>query len=252
MPEIAYIYTLSCPETLAVRYVGKTNDTRHRLAGHLSPKNTSKKTWSARWIKGLLDRGLKPVLNIIEEVKFEEWQEAERKWIKHYRDLGCKLCNLTDGGEGLVNPSEETKEKQRANNKRNIAIYQTPEFRAKVSKASKAMIRTPEHCRKISESKIGKKRSPETIKKISESRKGVVAMSKEQYAEIAKVTAPYLRAYSESKRKRVGMFDADGNLMKEFESLADTARKTGIAKGTVCSCVNRERPMLSGLSFRYL
>lgn len=166
MPEFTYIYTLSCPETLAVRYVGKTNNTYYRLVSHLSPKNLSKNTYSARWIKGLLDRGLKPVLNVIEEVKFEEWQEAERKWIKHYRVLGCKLCNLTDGGEGLVNPSEETKEKQRANNKRNIAIYQTPEFRAKVSKASKAMIRTPEHCRKISESKIGKKRSPETIAKM--------------------------------------------------------------------------------------
>jgi group I intron endonuclease len=250
--ETTYIYTLSCPETLAVRYIGKANNPKTRLSAHLSPKSIAKNTYSARWINSLVKKGLKPVLNIIEQVDFDKWQEAETKWINHYKGLGCKLCNLTDGGEGLVNPSEETKEKQRANNKRNIAVYQTPEFREKISKASKAMIRTPEHCRKISESKIGKKRSPETIKKMSEGRKGIVAMSKEQYAEIAKITAPFLKTANEKRKKTVGLFNADNVMIEQYESLADAAKKNNILKGVISNSIKRNGKLRSGLFFRYL
>tara|TARA_R110002111_G_scaffold83877_2_gene131624 strand:- start:107 stop:610 length:504 start_codon:yes stop_codon:yes gene_type:complete len=67
------------------------------------------------WIKSLLNENLKPVIEIIEETNELYWANREKYWIRYYRNLNCKLCNLTDGGEsnnGYVY-SEELKEIRR-------------------------------------------------------------------------------------------------------------------------------------------
>jgi len=50
------------------------------------------------WIKKLLKQNLKPELIILEKVKIEEWEKAERKWIAHGWKNGWKLVNKTEGG----------------------------------------------------------------------------------------------------------------------------------------------------------
>lgn len=39
-------------------------------------------------------------------------QELEKSWIKRYRDLGWHLWNMTDGGDGWLNETQEVKEKR--------------------------------------------------------------------------------------------------------------------------------------------
>lgn len=106
-----YIYALIDPRTNEVRYVGKSNNPKKRYVRHISCKDNGK--YKNRWIKQLIKINLLPILNIIEECDESKWSEREQCWIKYYRELGCRLTNLTDGGEGSIGyiPTEETRKK---------------------------------------------------------------------------------------------------------------------------------------------
>ena len=92
-----FIYTLIDPRDNQIRYVGKTDNPERRLASHLIEKYKSHRT---NWVQGLIARGLKPIMVIIEEVpEGQSWEDRERYWIAYHRSLGCKLTNMTDGGD---------------------------------------------------------------------------------------------------------------------------------------------------------
>ena len=78
--------------------------------------------------------------------------------IAHYRGLGHPLTNQTDGGEGLVRPSKEIREKMAARQRgRKIPL----EIRLKMSEAHKRLPpRSPEWCANIAKVKTGRKRKP--------------------------------------------------------------------------------------------
>ena len=81
-----YIYTLTDPITEQVRYVGKTITPKRRYRQHLCCAKQFI-SHSQRWIQGLLDRDLKPVMQIIETTTRSQWRERERYWIKYYQAL---------------------------------------------------------------------------------------------------------------------------------------------------------------------
>lgn len=92
------IYCLLDPETKQVRYVGKTiSSLRDRLYSHIS--NTKIKTHKSDWIRGLKNRGLRPLIELIDEVSDDKWPEEERFYISYLRFLGCDLVNMSEGGE---------------------------------------------------------------------------------------------------------------------------------------------------------
>lgn len=97
---VTYIYTLKCPKTNEVRYVGKSNDPKRRYYGHMRIDKTAC-SYKKNWVQSLLKQGLKPVLEIIKEVPVDEWKDWEKHYIKYYKDKGCNLTNLGQGGEGL-------------------------------------------------------------------------------------------------------------------------------------------------------
>lgn len=92
-----FIYTLSDPRTSVVRYVGKSNDPEYRLINHCKDKRLTK---NKSWIVSLRNQGLKPLLEIIDEVPAEEWEFWEQYWIAQMRVWGFSLNNLTAGGKG--------------------------------------------------------------------------------------------------------------------------------------------------------
>ncbi len=93
------IYSLSDPRSGAVRYIGKTNNNlTTRLTGHIKDvKRCSHK--NAQWINGLLKHGLKPIIDLVDTVPEENWQEEESFYINYFKYLGFNLLNMTDGGE---------------------------------------------------------------------------------------------------------------------------------------------------------
>lgn len=199
------IYTLHDPDTLVVRYVGFTSKSlEDRLLGHIkSSKISSFQNHRVAWIRSLTRAGKNPVILFVETVTKENWQAREQFWISHFRRSGCDLTNSCDGGEGVVNPSNETRARLSAALKGRVFSAETrakignfhrgkiisAEQRAKISakltgrtvpghvrekmRASKlGVVFSDEHRRKLREANLGKKASKEARENMSAARLG--------------------------------------------------------------------------------
>lgn len=94
------IYALIDPRNGNVRYVGRADDPQRRLQEHIRAGRTFARRHAARWITGLISRGLLPIMKVLEVCSLDLWQERERYWIAHYKRE--KLTNMTDGGYGAT------------------------------------------------------------------------------------------------------------------------------------------------------
>jgi hypothetical protein len=115
------IYCLRDPDTRAVRYIGATKQTlAKRLSVHLALCHRTT-TSCARWLRGLLAGGKRPVIERIEG-PVDDWQEAERRWIAQYRPI-ADLLNQTDGGMGChgCRPADASRAKRSASLKQRYA-----------------------------------------------------------------------------------------------------------------------------------
>lgn len=99
-----YIYSLVCPLDGKVKYVGKANDPKSRFRKHksLGDTNTGDNIAKNEWIKSLLDQGLLPILEILEEVEITEWKEKEKFYVRQFREQGLELFNICGGGNGAT------------------------------------------------------------------------------------------------------------------------------------------------------
>lgn len=104
------IYVLKDPITLEIRYIGKTIKTLdERLAQHYhSPKRNN--YHNACWVGSLRKKGLKPIIELLELVDEEVWEETEKRYIKNFRNLGYDLTNYSDGGSTGMLGKNHTKE----------------------------------------------------------------------------------------------------------------------------------------------
>ena len=78
-----------------LRYVGKTNNPKKRLSNHASPGRQNIAP-VAKWARSMRKRGFQIIMKTLEVT--ENWETAERKWIKHYRKNGINLLNVSEGG----------------------------------------------------------------------------------------------------------------------------------------------------------
>ena len=98
----SYIYTLTDPRNLEVRYVGVSKTPFYRLAQHIQEKY--KPQHKAEWFLEMLKDGEHPAITVIEEVADADRYTRERFWIKSYSDAGCRLVNV----KGNQPPKTET------------------------------------------------------------------------------------------------------------------------------------------------
>lgn len=103
-----HIYTLAHPVTGVIRYVGKANNLRARMALHLRKHEQTKKS---KWIQRLQSQGLAPVVEILDVVPVDEWQFWEVYWIAQLKAWGHSLYNGDNGGLGSDRLLTETKGK---------------------------------------------------------------------------------------------------------------------------------------------
>jgi len=123
----------------------------------------------------------------------QEALEHEKFLILCFKSMGIKLCNMTEGGEGVTG-YKPTKEQRAKTSERMKNFVMTDESKAKISKSKignkarlglknseyhkkkiseiwKGKKLSDEHKEKLSLAKIGKKLSEETKLKMSESQK---------------------------------------------------------------------------------
>lgn len=165
------IYVLKHPDTLEIRYVGKTvRSLSRRLGNHIAnAKGNKHNKHLSNWILSILREDKRPVIELIEECDYSVWQEREKYWISQFPNL----INLTTGGDGCEGfiHSPETIAKLRLVN---LGRKHTEEFKKAMSKRLKGVPLSKEHIAKIVKANTGRKASEETRKKLSESHKGIV------------------------------------------------------------------------------
>lgn len=193
--KTTFIYALCEPGTRTVRYIGKADRPKRRFTNHLSV-SIKQKSHLGNWIRLLSSRGEKPELVVLREVPADQWAAAEERYIRLARGCKMNLVNSTDGGEGLNNPSLETRKKisegntgkiqtPESNEKRRVALTGSKnhffgrKHSPKTLESLTGRERTPEHCANISKSKLGQRkgvkrplRSPEWCAAISAGKTG--------------------------------------------------------------------------------
>lgn len=208
------IYTLSHPITGEIRYVGKTNRTlEKRLYGHLHRKSSVK---SSCWIKSLESKGLTPIIELIDVVSEENWEEEEKFYISYCRFLGFDLTNMDEGGVGM------------------IGYRITDEVKAKMRKSRTGKPCKEETKRKISQSLKGHTLSEERRRKIANTLRGRTPIETPARAESTRK----MIALKRSKMKRVGQFDINWDLIKEHTSLSDAAKMFDCSHTTLLKAIN--------------
>jgi len=130
------IYTLICPISKKVMYVGKANDSNKRLKSHIRD-SVKRKTPVYLWIRELIKRGLMPIVEVVEVTDELNWMQKEKQHIAKFRKTGL-LLNVSAGGKEPHCPKEV-----RAENGRKVAklIHENP-LRKKIWAAKRAIMET--------------------------------------------------------------------------------------------------------------
>lgn len=164
------IYVLKHPDTLEVRYVGKTvRSLSRRLGNHIAnAKGNKHNKHLSNWIINILNNNKRPIIELLEECDYSVWQEREQYWISQFPNL----INLTKGGDDCLGfiQDESTKEKLR------IAMTgrkHTEEFKQNMSLRLKGKPLSEEHKANIGKANSGRKATEATKQKLSESHKGI-------------------------------------------------------------------------------
>lgn len=105
-----YIYILKCPITNDIRYVGQSVNPKVRYRRHIS-ESKRRNDHKCNWVKSLLDKNKKPILEIVKECNSDEINYWEKYFIDEYNKT-YDLTNIREGGD-YYQISEETKEKIR-------------------------------------------------------------------------------------------------------------------------------------------
>lgn len=164
------IYVLKHPDTLEVRYVGKTvRSLSRRLDNHIANARGNKHNKHlSNWILKIITEGKKPIIELLEECEHSVWQEREKYWISQFDNL----INMTVGGDGCEGfiHKPETIEKLRKISK---GRKHTEEFKQNMSLRLKGKPLSEEHKANIGKANSGRKATEATKQKLSESHKGI-------------------------------------------------------------------------------
>lgn len=215
------IYTLSNPDTNEIRYVGKTvSKLEYRLALHISEaKKDVNKSHKNSWIISLLKQGLKPVIELLDEISYNrDWEWLEQYWISQMKSWNFNLINMTDGGDGNKNQkfSKETIEKRKL---KIIGIPRSSYVRIKISNSHKGKKLSESTKEKLRIANLGKRYSKET--KFKKSKKGVY------------------------------QYDKDNTLIAVYESLTEAIEKTGFFRGNISSACTGRLKSYKGFIWKY-
>ena len=196
-PSTTFIYALLDSRTGRVRYVGKSDDPDRRMREHCRGDRVN--SHKDRWLAQLKREGLWPVLQVLEEVPYDEWQERECSWIAFYRDAGEPLTNMTLGGDGFDGLSADARARKHAAIKK---AWADPEERAKqAERTTKYRAEhgfSPEERAKITEGLKKRWADPKARAAQSERMKAVAAdpewLARNRAAQVARYDDPDERA----------------------------------------------------------
>lgn len=257
--EMVIIYTLSDNKG-DIRYVGKTkNETKKRLYAHIKECNTDRKSHKINWIKSLLNKGERPIINIVDEVPVNEWQFWEIYWIEQFRQWGFNLTNQTIGGNGGngYKHSSENKLKMRSSK---LGTKLTDEHKKNISDSVKQSyidnpeLRIVEKTIIIDKDLLYQKYITENLSMpkcgefFNTSEATIYRNLKEN--NIEKDKSVWVEQMSKN-RKVVYQFNLDGSFIKEWGSPIDASDCLNINRSNIASCCRYVARSAGGFLWSY-
>ena len=98
------IYKLIDPYTEEIRYIGvTTRKLSERLSQHCCDGKYKTGNHKVHWIKSILNKNERPIIELIEVCNEENWEDREIYWIGYYDNL----TNTKKGGKGIVHKTKE-------------------------------------------------------------------------------------------------------------------------------------------------
>jgi len=116
-------------------YIGFSQTPYDRFVSHLKEVISGGCTYKCRWIRSLFqEENVEPILSILCVLQsVDEAKRVESAWILRLRARGVDLTNATNGGDGLINPTAETRLKMSASH---LGKKMPIEVRQKIQKAN--------------------------------------------------------------------------------------------------------------------
>lgn len=206
---IYYIYTLTDPITNQIRYIGKTVNLKRRYTSHSSIKeNIKENTHRSKWVLSLLNKGLKPIMHVIDQTN-HDWQKLEKFYIQKYKNEGFDLCNLTLGGDGGTGHSKY----------KEFIIYQFDKNGQLINE--------------FQNTKIAAKQSNTSFENIKRCIRGTYKTAGGFYWSKEKNFKSKNRNHN---AKYVYQYDLNGNFIKKFNSVYEAAKETNIQRNSIKNC----------------
>lgn len=235
--NLVSIYCLKDPRTDIVRYIGKTKKTiKYRLSKHMSDKGSYKK---CTWIKSLKKIGLKPIIEIIDEVTEQNWKEAERAYIRFFKSCGALLVNSKDGGDGGNLSSESIKKITDKQKKKEVYQYDLcGNFINEFISISDAARKTNSNVYHISCVCNGHRKNENKF--MWKFKKNTIDKSNIAPYEINKPNSIVIYQY-----------DKNGIFINEYKSLEFASRELKIKAETISSICKRKKSINKGYMFRF-
>lgn len=209
-------------------YVGKTNDLKIRKQAHLYEVKKGNTLPKYNKLRKLLREGheFSSLIVVLEkDIPYDQVDNKEIHHIRKLREEGYKLRNLTDGGEGMSNPS-------------------------------------PELVERLRQSKLGQKRSKESRKRMSDARKGIKFSTEHKknlsIARRKRVTKQSTRdkmsATSKGKIniKKYELVDPHGNVHITENGLTLFCEQHGLSHPNIIKVANGQRPRHKGWTAKRL
>ena len=189
----------------------KTNNKLFYIGKGSGNRSNNKKNRNIYWkrIVSKHDYYIKIIKNNLSE-KIAHKEEVF--YIKHFKMIGCKLCNMTDGGEGVsgLKHSNLTKE---ILSKKGLGRKASKETKNKMALRMKG-----------NKNSLGLKTSNETKLKLSNSSKN---------------------------KKIVLQYDLKENFIKEWESVSYAAKALNINTSGIFNCITNKQSTCKGFKWKF-
>lgn len=236
---MVFIYTLACPNSGSIVYVGCTNNMRTRYNSHITDFRT--KIPVRQWILNLIQRGQKPIMELIETCPAPDKERWENYWICQFKSWGFGLFNQVGGEYGKRGLSQATRQKI-SKKLKGQAISQ--EIRAKLGKKVCMYDLDGNYLRTFISSEEAHKFCNITNGIPSAIRRDRTAAGYrwryyiDNYKEnIGKYSPPVIsnKFAVKANERPVAEIDASGGEIARFSSIQDAYKKTGVHNiGAVC------------------
>lgn len=217
------IYIIKHPITNEIRYVGQTSQGIKRFRQHIIAKD--RKQPVSCFIKSLLKQNLNPIFEIVEYVNIKQLDEKEIFYIKKFKNEGCYLLNLTNGGKSIRgfkmprNIVERISNKNRGKPSKLKGIKFSEKRKKQMSENSKSLLGDKNPF-------FGKKHTEETKLKMSINKKGKPAHN----------------------RKKI--ICLNNNTI--YNSIREAANILGFKRSSISSVLQGKAKSLKGFFFNYI